>query len=297
MSKKNAFVCFGEVLWDVLPTHKVAGGAPMNVAFHANNFGIDGQMISAVGNDDLGKELIEFLHQKNIQTNFIHTNYTFPTSTVQVTLDSKGAASYEIVAPVAWDYLYTDEVRVKAVSSADLLLFGSLICRNKQNLKTLLQLIEQAKKVVFDVNLRPPFYNQSLIETLLAKADIVKMNDEELTKIMNWYGAKEELKAQMIFVAEKFNIETIIMTEGKHGAYCLHDSDLFFQKSFPVEVKDTVGSGDSFLAAFLYKMVNGSDWQSCLEFACATGALVATKSGGTPDINEKLVLDFINSYQ
>jgi len=104
--KKNSIVCFGEVLWDVLPTHKVAGGAPMNVAFHSNNFGIDAQMISAIGNDDLGKELIGFLHQKNIQTNLIHTNYTFPTSTVQVTLDSKGAASYEIVAPVAWDFLY-----------------------------------------------------------------------------------------------------------------------------------------------------------------------------------------------
>ena len=211
-------------------------------------------------------------------------------------MDSKGAASYEIVAPVAWDFLYTDEVREKAVSSADLLLFGSLVCRNENNLKTLLQLIEKAKKVVFDVNLRPPFYSQSLIETLLAKVDIVKMNDEELAKIMSWYGDKEELKAQMVFVAEKFGIETIIMTAGKDGAYCLHDNHLVFQKSFSVEVKDTVGSGDSFLAAFLYKRLKGSDWQSGLEFACATGALVATKSGGTPNINEKLVLEFIESY-
>lgn len=297
MSIKKSIVCFGEVLWDVLPTHKVAGGAPMNVAFHANNFGMDAQIISAISNDDLGEELIGFLHQRNIQTNLIHTNYTFPTSTVQVTLDSKGAAGYEIVAPVAWDFLYVDDVRAKAVSSADLLLFGSLVCRNEQNLNTLLQLIEHAKKVVFDVNLRPPFYSQSLIETLLAKADIVKMNDEELAKITSWYGAKKELKEQMIFVAEKFDITTLIMTEGKHGAYCLHDKDLVFQKSFPVEVKDTVGSGDSFLAAFLYKMLKGVDWQSGLEFACATGALVATQSGGTPDINEKLVLKFINSYQ
>jgi len=138
--------------------------------------------------------------------------------------------------------------------------------------------------------------SQSLIETLLAKVDIVKMNDEELAKIMSWYGDKEELKAQMVFVAEKFGIETIIMTAGKDGAYCLHDNHLVFQKSFSVEVKDTVGSGDSFLAAFLYKMLKGSDWQSGLEFACATGALVATKSGGTPNINEKLVLEFIESY-
>jgi len=101
--KKNSIVCFGEVLWDIFPTHKVAGGAPMNVAFHANNFGVGTQMISAIGNDELGKALISFLQHKNINTDLIHTNYTFPTSTVQVTLNEKGSASYEIIEPVAFN--------------------------------------------------------------------------------------------------------------------------------------------------------------------------------------------------
>lgn len=297
MDNKNSIICFGEVLWDVLPTHKVAGGATMNVAFHANNFGMDAQMISAIGNDELGKELINFLQQKAIKTDLIHTNYTFPTSTVQVTLNEKGAASYEIVEPVAWDFLHADESRLNAVSSTDLLLFGSLVCRKEGNLQTLLQLIGKAQKTVFDVNLRPPFYSQSLIETLLEKANIVKMNDEELAKIISWYGVKKSIKEQMIFVMKKFDIETLIMTEGKHGAYCMHDKVLYSQKSFAVEVQDTVGSGDSFLAAFLYKMLGGHHWQDCLEFACATGALVATKSGGTPAINESLVTEFIQKHK
>ena len=294
MKHNNSIICFGEVLWDVLPTHKVAGGAPMNVAFHANNFGINSQMISAVGQDDLGKELLKFLEEKNISTDLIHINESYDTSTVQVTLDEKGSASYEIVAPVAWDLLVHSEAGATAVSNADILLFGSLICRSEGNIKALLVLIEKAKKTVFDVNLRPPFYSQSLIELLLEKANIVKMNDEELIEIISWYGVEGSLKEQMLFVMEKFDIETIIMTEGAHGAHCLHDNILYSQKSFSVKVQDTVGSGDSFLAAFICKMLEGLDWQNCLEFACGTGALVATKSGGTPVINESMVIDFIS---
>ena len=294
MEKKNTIICFGEVLWDVLPSHKVAGGAPMNVAFHANNFGMDSLMISAVGNDDLGRELMTFLNQKKVNTDLIQINNNYPTSTVQVTLDKNGSASYEIVAPVAWDFIYTDKAGENAVSNADILLFGSLVCRSESNLKILLSLIDKAKKTVFDVNLRPPFYNQRLIETLLKKADIVKMNDDELVEIVSWYEIKGKLKEQMFFVMEKFDIESLIMTEGKHGAYCLYGNELFSQKSFSVKVQDTVGSGDSFLAAFIFKMLGGFDWQSCLEFACGTGAVVATKSGGTPVLNESMILDFIS---
>lgn len=296
LSQSKSIVCFGEVLWDVLPTHKVAGGAPMNVAFHANNFGMQAQMISAVGKDALGVELIDFLAQKNIPTSLITIHDAYPTSTVQVTLNENGSASYEIVQPVAWDFLESDETCVQAVAAADLFLFGSLVCRSKNNLQTILQLIENAKKTVFDVNLRPPFFNQRVIETLLQKADIVKVNDEELVQIIDWYNFKGSIQEQMMFVSEKFEIETMVMTAGKDGAYCLHDQVLYSQDSFQVTVQDTIGSGDSFLAAFLFKMSSGFSWQECLAFACATGALVATKSGGTPPINEKLVEAFKNTY-
>lgn len=293
LSRKKSIVCFGEVLWDILPTHKVAGGAPMNVAFHANNLGLSSQLISAVGNDELGKELLVFLKEKGIATDLIDTNYSYPTSTVPVILDEKGSASYQIIEPVAWDFLDENDKKNNAVSSAALLLFGSLVCRNENNKKILSKLISKAEKTVFDVNLRPPFYSSELVETLLQQADIVKMNDEELSIIVDWYKEKGDLGRQMSFLTEKFGIETLIMTNGKEGAYCMHNNKLYNHNGFPIEVKDTVGSGDSFLAAFLFKMLKGSDWQQCLEFACATGALVATQSGGTPEINEAMVLNFI----
>lgn len=293
MTKKKSIVCFGEILWDIFPMHKVAGGAPLNVAFHANNFGMNSQIISTIGNDELGKELITFLAEKSIQMDLIHTNYTFPTGQVKVTLNEKGSASYEIMEPVAWDFLIIDTPAAHAVASADLFVFGSLACRSKNNLKILIQLIEKAQIAVFDINLRPPFFEQSVIEQLLQKVEVVKMNDEELAKIMEWYCQQANIKDQMIFIMDKFNLKTLIITTGKDGAYCINDNKIYTNKGFPIQVKDTVGSGDSFLAAFLFKMIVGCPWQECLEFACATGALVATKSGGTPSINEGAVMKFI----
>ena len=291
--KRPSIVCFGEVLWDMLPMGKTVGGAPFNVAYHAKNLGMNAHLISAVGNDDLGKSLLQFLQQNGIRTDLIHTNYTFDTSTVQVKLDEKGSASYEIVEPVAWDFLFIDKKREAIVKSADYLLLGSLIARSEKNFNLLHHLMRKANKVVFDVNLRPPFYSQSLIEVLLHEADVVKLNDEELNIIASWYDSKSTIEVQMERVKKKFNIETLIMTQGKYGAYCMHNEELFTQKSFVVKVKDTVGSGDSFLAAFLYKMSEGKGWQECLEFACAMGALVATKSGGTFNFDENTVQEFI----
>ena len=231
MPTKKTIVCYGEVLWDMLPTGKVAGGAPMNVAFHANNFGMNAQMISAVGKDALGQELLKFLEHKGIATDFIVCTDTLPTSTVEVTLNEKGSATYEIVEPVSWDSLLVNEAMETAVSKSDYLLFGSLVCRSTNNVRQLFRLLEKANTVVFDVNLRPPFYTQSLLEVLLKRADIVKMNEEELALIAAWYGGKKELIEQMTFLKEKFKIDTLLISKGKEGACCLHDNLLIEQLS------------------------------------------------------------------
>jgi fructokinase len=293
MGKQPSIVSFGEVLWDILPTGKMAGGAPMNFACHARSLGCNVQMISAVGNDNLGSELLVFLENKGVLTDFIQTNYTFPTGTVKVHLNENGAASYEILQPVAWDYISLDQAKIEAVKRADLFLFGSLIARDQYSRKTLFDLLDKAQKTVFDVNLRPPFYSQGLIESILSKIDILKVNDDELDVIAGWYGASKEFVSQMEFLMDKFGIETIVMTKGKHGAFCRHGKEFIFQDSFQVKVQDTVGAGDAFLAAFISKMLYGNNWQDCLEFACATGALVATKSGGTPQIDETEIETFI----
>ena len=290
---KNSIICFGEVLWDVYKDYKVAGGALMNVVFHAKNLGIDAQLISAVGSDELGKEMKHFLNQNEIGTDLIHTNYTFPTGISRVVTNETGSANFDILVPAAWDFLYSGEARRNLVSKAQALVFGSLVCREENNLKALLSLIEKAAINIFDVNFRSPYYQQSVIEKLLHKANIVKMNEEELDEIFQWYQEKQSIEKQMIFIKDKFNLDSLLLTTGKDGAYCLHDNSLYYQEGMPVKVKDTVGCGDAFLAAFTVKMLAGVPWQECLEFACATGALVATHIGGTPKINNEMVLDFL----
>lgn len=281
---KPAIICFGEVLWDVLPDKRVAGGAPMNVAFHANQFGMESKMISCVGDDELGKELIRFLENKGVSTSLIQTDPTFPTGTVNVILDNGGSPSYEIVSPVAWDYIRADDKTKDVVRSADALVFGSLACRTERNKRTLFEYLELAPVRVLDVNLRVPFYSRPLIESLLARADIVKMNDEELALIAGWQQAAGSEKAQLGFLRDAFGLDVLILTRGKNGAACLDESGFHEHPGFPVTVKDTIGSGDSFLAAFLSKYLRGANTRKCLAFAGAVGALVATRAGGTPEI-------------
>lgn len=280
-----AIICFGEVLWDLLPTGRIAGGAPMNVAFHANQLGMESKMISKAGQDSLGKELNRFLENIGVSTELIQTDNTFSTGTVNVTLDANGSPAYEIVSPVAWDYIHPDDKAKDYVRNADALVFGSLASRTERNKNTLSEYLELASIRVFDVNLRKPFFSKNLVEELLEKADIVKMNDEELDLIAGWQGSGGIERSQMDFIRNKFGLDLIILTKGKNGAACLDESGYYEHPGFSVKVKDTVGSGDSFLAAFLSHFLNGENIQDCLAFAGAVGALVATKQGGTPEFS------------
>lgn len=256
----------------------------MNVAFHANQLGMKSKMISKVGDDDLGKELKRFLENIGISNELIQTDDTFPTGIVNVTFDRSGSPTYEIVAPVAWDYIQLDDLAKDYVKNSDALVFGSLACRMERNKRTLLEYVELAPIRVFDVNLRAPFYSQSLLEELLAHANILKMNDEELALIASWLGVHGGEKTQMDFIKNRFGLDALILTKGKYGAVCLDESGFSEHTGFTITVQDTIGSGDSFLAAFLSKYLSGENAQDCLTFAGAVGALVATKRGGTPEV-------------
>ena len=267
----------------------------MNVAFHVNQMGMQSKMISSIGDDDLGKELKRFMENKGISTDLIQTDNTFPTGIVNVILDNGGYPSYEIVSPVAWDYIRPDDKAKDLVKSADALVFGSLACRTERNKRTLFEYLELAPIRILDVNLRAPFYSQPLIESLLEKADIVKMNDEELALIAGWQGLDGEERSQLEFLKNKFGLDVLILTKGKDGAVCLDETGYYEQPAFPVVVKDTIGSGDSFLAAFLSKYLKNEHTRQCLIFAGAVGALVATKAGGTPEVTPQEILAMIGS--
>ncbi len=289
MMSSKSVICFGEVLWDLLPSGKVAGGAPMNVAFHLNNFGIPTKIISRVGFDGWGKELLDFLWEKGVPTDLIQKDASHSTSIVNVKMEDGGHPSYEIVEDVAWDHIELKSDALKAVEESNLMVFGSLATRNERSRNTLLQLLESAKMKVFDINLRPPFYRQALLEKLLQRSDIVKMNNEELSIVANWYTKAKSEKAQLDFVKAHFDLNGILLTKGAEGAIYLDDERLHQRAGFPVVVEDTIGSGDSFLAGFLSRMLAGDEPGDCLAFAGATGALVATQRGATPLITEKMV--------
>lgn len=291
--KKSTIICFGEVLWDMLPTGKLAGGAPMNVAYHLNALGASANVISRVGNDDLGAELLSFLTKKHVSTDFIQIDNTQSTGVVNVKLDEKGSPSYEISMPVAWDFIENTEGSQKAVREADMLVYGSLVCRNEVSRNTLFDYLPMAKTTVFDVNLRPPFYDKALINKLLKAADIVKMNEEELSIISNWFSDETDFEQQMGFVQQHFDVKTLIVSHGSLGAYCLENNDLYFHKSFKIYVQDTIGSGDAFLAGFLSEKINGQNPQNCLTTACRAGAFVATQSGATPEMDWKMIKKMI----
>ena len=258
----------------------------MNVAYHANQLDIRAQMISKIGKDELGSSLMDFLSGKGIPINLIQTDYTFPTGTVNVALDANGSPSYEIVAPVAWDYIHADRANKAAVSAADAFVFGSLSSRNETSRTSLLSLIELAQLKVLDVNLRSPFFTQDLLLQLLQLADIVKMNDEELLIIGQWLDIDHTEAATAKKIRDHFQWQQFIVTRGAQGAWLFNDKGMINSDGIPIQVQDTIGSGDSFLAAFLSKFLRGEAPEKCLQFAAATGAYVATQKGGTPEFSE-----------
>ncbi|MBB1441349.1 carbohydrate kinase, partial [Shewanella sp. SG41-4] len=181
--------CFGEVLWDCFPDGKRVGGAPLNVCVRLNALGIKGSMISAVGDDQLGHELVSFIDERGVNRDCIAIDPVKSTSTVQVTLDKNGSASYDIVADTAWDNIALTEDIIGQVNRADVLVFGSLIGRNDVSLNTLTALVELASFSVFDVNLRAPHYQIDSVVNLMKKADFIKLNDDELYEIAKVMGS------------------------------------------------------------------------------------------------------------
>jgi len=278
-------ICFGEILWDLLPSGKVAGGAPMNVAFQLKQLGVSVGMISRVGKDDLGDEILRFLQEKKVPTDFVQRDQTHPTGTVKVEWDKKGHPVYEIVPTVAWDFIEADHQAIEAVKNAQVMVFGSLVSRCETSKNALLTLMENARLRVLDVNLRKPFFSKDLLVELLQKAQIVKMNDDELAIISTWLGFAGEEEQQMSRVKSHFQLDLLIVTRGEKGALTLGATGLCRHPGCCIEVADTIGSGDAFLAGYLSKFLSKNTPDECLDFACRMGAFVATQRGGTPVLN------------
>ncbi|MGS2725358.1 carbohydrate kinase family protein [Psychroserpens sp. BH13MA-6] len=282
-------ICYGEILWDVFPTHTVIGGAPLNVALRIQSFGIPTAVISRLGKDDLGNKALAFIEKRQLNADLIQFDEDLETGSVKVILDDSGSASYEIHKPVAWDRIQLTNDNKTAVSAADVFVFGSLACRSEISKKTLLQLLHLSNHAVFDVNLRPPDYDLSFIVEVMSQSHTIKLNDDELNEIADFLGFQDQtMETQIQLLAEQTQTTTICVTKGGAGALLFFKGKFYNNNGYQVTVEDTVGAGDSFLAALIFKLyIEALKPQEALDFACQVGALVASKKGATTQLTEE----------
>lgn len=293
MSSKKV-VCIGEVLWDSLPHGMFLGGAPLNVAVNLKNLGIDSAMISAVGNDDLGKKTLSEIQSKGLSVSSIQTNDQL-TGLVEVELDSRGVPSYVIHEGRAWDYLNATESAKNELATADFVVFGSLGLRNDTSefaIKKLLSEFDGFK--ILDVNFRKPYYSKLLIEELLGHADLLKVNDEEIEEIAQWFGLDSEYQNAIPKLCSMFGISQAIITLGEEGSSFYSEGVFYHHPRFDIDVADTVGAGDAFLSGVIFSLINSKSPNELLQFANAMGAFVAGSKGATPPLDLDLVQQRFN---
>jgi fructokinase len=298
------FFTFGEILWDCLPSGRHAGGAPFNVAAHLVQLGASASLISAVGQDPLGDEILKVAEDKGVNTRFVtRARIGLPTGTVLVTVDANGNATYELVQPVAWDEIRVLPEALEAVAQARALIFGSLACRSPYNLDQLNRLLAtEGPMKFFDVNLRPPFADPALVIDIAKRSDVVKLNDDEVSKLASWLKTGEAtldrpqsldaLAEACVTLAKATNVSRICVTRGAEGATLWESGDLVCAPAPEVTIKDTVGAGDSFMAALMVGLARGTNTQKALENACRVGAFVASHDGATPVLSSEIIQQF-----
>lgn len=295
-NKNLKAVSYGEILFDVFEKEKKIGGAPLNLALRIKSFGLDVAVISAIGNDQNGIELKNYIEKNGINTQSIITVPNHKTGVVNVFLDERGSATYDIAFPAAWDFININEEIKSIVQEAEIFFFGSLACRNEVSKNTLFEILESNVKMfkVFDVNLRAPHYKIEVLEELMKKSDFIKFNDDEILEIASIMGTSSvQLEDNIWFIAEKTNTKSICVTRGKHGSILLWDGKIYYNEGYTVKVTDTVGAGDSFLAALITKLNETKNPQFSLDFASAVGAIVASKRGANPKIKKTEIEYFL----
>ncbi len=278
--------CFGEILWDLFPDGKKLGGAPFNVASSLKDLGAEVYFLSSIGNDTLGDEILSHFRTKNIPEDYLQVDTVHPTGKVLVSLDENGSAQYEIENDAAWDFIKTTPAALKLIGESDAFVFGSLIARGF-SYKALNEFLKVSNYNVFDLNLRPPFYNDRLIIDLMTQAQLLKFNDDELYLVAKILDSPFHSMDQHIeFIANATGSTCICVTKGMFGAVLYQNGEWFYNSGYKIKVKDTVGAGDSFLATLVYGIVNNNELQTTLNRACAMGALVAASPGANPNISE-----------
>ena len=285
-------VGMGEALWDVLPEGKKIGGAPANFAYHVSQFGLPSRVVSAVGNDPLGREIVENFTSKGL--NHLIEEVPYPTGTVQVEIDPAGVPQYDIKENVAWDNIpYTARLEALA-GQTRAVCFGSLAQRNVVSRDTINRFLDAMPQtadslVVFDVNLRQGFYTKEILCNSMKRCNILKINDEELVTVSRMFGYPGiDLQDKCWILLGKYNLKMLILTCGINGSYVFTPGNISFLPTPKVEVADTVGAGDSFTAAFISSILKGKSVAEAHALAVQTSAYVCTQKGAMPVLPPQL---------
>ncbi len=280
-------VCYGEALWDCLPEGLFFGGAPINVARHLQRLGAGAYPASALGEDFLGEEAMDRLNGEGLSTDLVRRDPDLPTGTVKVRIDASGNATYTIAQPVAWDRIPVDDAVLERTGSAHALVYGTLAQRQQHNRAAIRQLLKlDGPFKIYDVNLRPPFDDLALVAELARPADLLKVNEEELHRLLD--RENQPLEEATRTLADQTGVPRVCVTRAEKGAVFLDHNRWFASEGRPVEVRDTVGAGDGFLAAFALNYLAGRhDPARVLENACRFGEFIATRDGAVPAYDPK----------
>lgn len=289
---KGIVIGMGEALWDVLPEGKKIGGAPANFAYHVSQFGLPSCVVSAVGDDALGKEIVENFVSKGLSHQIETVPY--PTGTVQVEIDQAGVPQYEIKENVAWDNIPFTPTLKEMAGKTKAVCFGSLAQRNVVSRNTINSFLDEIPAennplIVFDVNLRQGFYNKEILCNSMKRCNILKINDEELVTVSRMFGYPGiDLQDKCWILLGKYNLRMLILTCGINGSYVFTPGNVSFQPTPNVEVADTVGAGDSFTAAFIASILKGKSVAEAHSCAVRTSAYVCTRKGAMPILPAEL---------
>ena len=285
---------FGEVLWDVFPDYKKPGGSPANLAYHLHCLGNKSVLLSRVGDDKDGNELIDFLKSKGLSTDYIQIDKNLPTGRVTVQIDEHNEPSYTIHQPSAWDHITLENISTEFLKSLDAICFASLSQRNNISADSIRQILSATAEdclKVFDLNLRPPFIDRASILKTIEQSDVIKMNEEEFRTIGEWTGSQNPAE----YLLSNDPSKMIVLTLGEKGS-AMYTADGYIENpAFPINNKgDFVGVGDAFLACFTHLVLKKEKPECLLELANRYAACVASKKGGMPDLPAE-ILELINS--
>jgi len=288
---QNVIVGIGEILWDMLPSGKVIGGAPANFAYHAQELGESSIVVSCVGNDELGREIISSLEKKDMPTEFLYIDKSHPTGVVSARINKEGKPSYLIQEEVAWDYIPTTTLMRELAFKSAAVCFGTAAQRSqlsRMTIQTFVGLMEQDSIRVFDINLRQNFYSQDVIETSLSLANVLKLNVNELSVVKKLLRLNGDEKKILNDLSRKYSLNLIALTRGSEGSILFTEGKTSNHEGHKINVEDTVGAGDAFVAGLVTGMLRGYELDDLHNKANRVASYICSKHGATSSLTNEI---------